>query len=407
MSDPFAGINNQLTTAGDSARNQAKEMALEARRKIFEKKKTIEEGLSGFKAITGGKKIGGVLAKKYEPIIKREAKAGWEQFKSKWSEQLERRPRLSDIRMKPIDEIEDEDETGAEGAGADATTGATQATEGAGADAGAGAGATTASQATAGAGLDEADLDADAVSGSGTLGTAASADSVAAENATAAAAREAIAPALKTDYNLERFARIANMRRAGNIEKGMSEEDADGDYFNFIEQKRNIYNGKQALQQQAKQRAEQAAEQEAQNAEQEAQNAGGTTALDESGLQADASVVSITNADAVVAGGSAAAGEAATAALAAEKAAAELAAKKLAEKLALKTAGKDLAEVGGDEEVGSLLDSTGILAPLGVLVGLAGLGIAARDAKKLMPQQKQSENLGDQIGGTSYQAGIN
>ena len=394
MSDPFAGINNQLTTAGDSARNQAKEMALEARRKIFEKKKTIEEGLSGFKAITGGKKIGGVLAKKYEPIIKREAKAGWEQFKSKWSEQLERRPRLSDIRMKPIDEIEDEDETGAEGAGADATTGATQATAGA-------------APATASAGLDEADLDADAVSGSGTLGTAASADSVAAENATAAAAREAIAPALKTDYNLERFARIANMRRAGNIEKGMSEEDADGDYFNFIEQKRNIYNGKQALQQQAKQRAEQAAEQEAQNAEQEAQNAGGSTALDETGLQADASVVSITNADAVVAGGSAAAGEAATAALAAEKAAAELAAKKLAEKLALKTAGKDLAEVGGDEEVGSLLDSTGILAPLGVLVGLAGLGIAARDAKKLMPQQKQSENLGDQIGGTSYQAGIN
>ena len=394
MSDPFGGINNQLTTAGDSARNQAKEMALEARRKIFEKKKTIEEGLSGFKAITGGKKIGGVLAKKYEPIIKREAKAGWEQFKSKWSEQLERRPRLSDIRMKPIDEIEDEDETGAEGAGADATTGATQATAGA-------------APATASAGLDEADLDADAVSGSGTLGTAASADSVAAENATAAAAREAIAPALKTDYNLERFARIANMRRAGNIEKGMSEEDADGDYFNFIEQKRNIYNGKQALQQQAKQRAEQAAEQEAQNAEQEAQNAGGSTALDETGLQADASVVSITNADAVVAGGSAAAGEAATAALAAEKAAAELAAKKLAEKLALKTAGKDLAEVGGDEEVGSLLDSTGILAPLGVLVGLAGLGIAARDAKKLMPQQKQSENLGDQIGGTSYQAGIN
>ena len=392
MSDPFAGINNQLTTAGDSARNQAKEMALEARRKIFEKKKTIEEGLSGFKAITGGKKIGGVLAKKYEPIIKREAKAGWEQFKSKWSEQLERRPRLSDIRMKPIDEIEDEDEADA---GADAGT--------AGADAG---GATTA-QATAGAGLDEADLDADAVSGSGTLGTAASADSVAAENATAAAAREAIAPALKTDYNLERFARIAATRRAGNIEKGMSEEDADGDYFNFIEQKRNIYNGKQALQQQAKQRAEQAAEQEAQNAEQEAQNAGGSTALDETGLQADASVVSITNADAVVAGGSAAAGEAATAALAAEKAAAELAAKKLAEKLALKTAGKDLAEVGGDEEVGSLLDSTGILAPLGVLVGLAGLGIAARDAKKLMPQQKQSENLGDQIGGTSYQAGIN
>ena len=392
MSDPFSGINNQLTTAGDSARNQAKEMALEARRKIFEKKKTIEEGLSGLKAITGGKKIGGVLAKKYEPILRREAKAGWEQFKSKWSEQLERRPRLSDIRMKPIDEIEDEDEAdaGAEGAGAEgaSTTGAT----------------------ATGAGLDEADLDADATAGSGTLGSAASADSVAAENASAAAAREAITPALKSDYNLERFARIAAARRARNIEKGMNEEDADGDYFNFIEQKRNIYNGKQALQQQAKQRAEQAAEQEAQNAEQEAQQAGGTAGLDESGLQADASVVSITNADAVVAGGSAAAGDAAAAALAAEKAAAELAAKKAAEKLALKAAGrgaKDLGEVGGDEEVGGLLDSTGILAPLGVLVGLAGLAIAARDAKKLMPQQKASENLGDQVGGTSYQAGIN
>ena len=384
MSDPFAGINNQLTTAGDSARNQAKEMALEARRKIFEKKKTIEEGLSGFKAITGGKKIGGVLAKRFEPIIKREAKAGWEQFKSKWSEQLERRPRLSDIRMKPIDEIEDEDEAdaGAEGAGAEGATGATTG---------------------AAAGLDEADLDADATAGTGTLGTAASADAVAAENASAAAAKEAIAPALKSDYNLERFARVAASRRARNVEKGMSEDDADEDYFNFIEQKRNIYNGKQALQQQAKQRAEQAAEQEAQ----EAQNAGGTTALDETGLQADAAAVSITNADAVVAGGTAAAGEAASAALAAEKAAAELAAKKAAEKLALKAAGRVGGEVGGDEEVGGLLDSTGILAPIGVLVGLAGLAIAARDAKKLMPQEKASQQLGDQIGGTSYQSGIN
>ena len=383
MSDPFSGINNQLTTAGDSARNQAAEMALEARRKIFEKKKTIEEGLSGFKAITGGKKIGGVLAKKYEPILRREAKAGWEQFKSKWSEQLERRPRLSDIRMKPIEEIEDEDEADA---GADA-----------------GAGASAAEPATAEAGLDEADLDADATAGSGTLGTAASADAVAAENASAAAARNAIAPALKTDYNLERFARVASARRARNVEKGMSEDDADEDYFNFIEQKRTIYNGKQALQQQAKQRAEQAAEQEAQ----EAQNAGGTTALDETGLQADAAAVSITNADAVVAGGTAAAGEAASAALAAEKAAAELAAKKAAEKLALKAAGRVGGEVGGDEEVGGLLDSTGILAPIGVLVGLAGLAIAARDAKKLMPQEKASQQLGDQIGGTSYQSGIN
>ena len=377
MSDPFAGINNQLTTAGDTARNQAKEMALEARRKIFEKKKTIEEGLSGFKAITGGKKIAGVLQKRFEPIIKREAKAGWEQFKSKWSEQLERRPRLSDIRMKPIEE--DEADAGAEGA-----TGST-------------------AQATAGAGLDEADLDADATAGSGTLGSAASADAVAAENASAAAAKEAIAPALKTDYNLERFARVAAARRARNVEKGMNEDDADEDYFNFIEQKRTIYNGKQALQQQAKQRAEQAAEQEAQ----EAQNAGGTTALDETGLQADAAAVSITNADAVVAGGTAAAGEAASAALAAEKAAAELAAKKAAEKLALKAAGRVGGEVGGDEEVGGLLDSTGILAPIGVLVGLAGLAIAARDAKKLMPQEKASQQLGDQIGGTSYQSGIN
>ena len=396
MSDPFAGINNQLTTAGDSARNQAKEMALEARRKIFEKKKTIEEGLSGFKAITGGKKIGGVLAKRFEPIIKREAKAGWEQFKSKWSEQLERRPRLSDIRMKPIDEIEDEDEAdaGAEGAGA----------EGAQASA---AGATTGATTGAAAGLDEADLDADATAGTGTLGTAASADAVAAENASAAAAKEAIAPALKSDYNLERFARVAASRRARNVEKGMSEDDADEDYFNFIEQKRNIYNGKQALQQQAKQRAEQAAEQEAQQAEQEAQQAGGTTALDETGLQADASVVSVTNADAVVAGGSAAASDAAAAAIAAEKAAAEAAAKEAAKKLALKAAGRVGKEVGGDEEVGGLLDETGILAPLGVLIGLGGLALAARDAKKLMPQQKQSQNLGDQIGGTSYQAGIN
>ena len=219
----------------------------------------------------------------------------------------------------------------------------------------------------------------------------------------AAAARNAIAPALKTDYNLERFARVASARRARNVEKGMSEDDADEDYFNFIEQKRTIYNGKQALQQQAKQRAEQAAEQEAQ----EAQNAGGTTALDETGLQADAAAVSITNADAVVAGGTAAAGEAASAALAAEKAAAELAAKKAAEKLALKAAGRVGGEVGGDEEVGGLLDSTGILAPIGVLVGLAGLAIAARDAKKLMPQEKASQQLGDQIGGTSYQSGIN
>ena len=389
MSDPFAGINNQLTTAGDSARNQAKEMALEARRKIFEKKKTIEEGLSGFKAITGGKKIAGVLQKRFEPIIKREAKAGWEQFKSKWSEQLERRPRLSDIRMKPIEEIEEEDEADA---GAEGATGSTAAST---------------AQATAGAGLDEADLDADATAGSGTLGSAASADAVAAENASAAAARNTIAPALRTDYNLARFGRIAAARRARNIEKGMNEDDADEDMNAFIQQKQNIYNGKLAIQQQAKQLAEKNAQLAEQEAQQEAQQAGGTAGLDETGLQADAAAVSVTNADAVVAGGSAAAGDAAAAAIAAEKAAAEAAAKAAAKKLALKVAGRVGKEVGGDEEVGGLLDETGILAPLGVLVGLAGLAIAARDAKKLMPQEKASENLGDQIGGTSYQAGIN
>lgn len=51
---------------------------------------------------------------------------------------------------------------------------------------------------------------------------------------------------LYTTKGLERFGRIAKARRARNIEKGMSEDDADDDMNAFIQQRQSIYNSQKA-----------------------------------------------------------------------------------------------------------------------------------------------------------------
>ena len=51
---------------------------------------------------------------------------------------------------------------------------------------------------------------------------------------------------LYTTKGLERFGRIAKARKARNIEKGMSEEDADDDMNAFIQQRQSIYNSQKA-----------------------------------------------------------------------------------------------------------------------------------------------------------------
>ena len=89
---------------------------------------------------------------------------------------------------------------------------------------------------------------------------------------------------------------------------------------------------------------------------------------------------------------------------AAEKATAK-AAEKVAAKAAGEATGEEVGEITGTEAIGAALDSTGIGAPLGILIGALGIGLGARQEsakhQPKMPPQPINE------GGATFQAGIN
>lgn len=349
MSDPFARIDNAQTSAGDAARNTAEEKALELKQKTFEKKKTIEEGLSGFKAITGGKAVGKAAVDNLSPYIKQEAKASWNEFKDRWTGELKNRAEgyVKDVASKATERAGEEAPIQMSEIGeiADETAPAVETT--------------SASVAEPASDLIKLLPGEESEAAAAKVGSTLNPFSLGGEGVNpAASASSSLSPIAEATGAEERAAQLSALRV-------------------------QLRTGVDAL------RTQQAA--------------------------INDGISRLGNASRVVTPGNSAADEAATAAKAAEtqagqaaeKQAAEKAAGGAAEKTAATAGGEDTAVVTGEEAVGGFLDDTGILAPLGVLLGAIGLGTAAEEAKKRKPQMNPAMSLGDQVGGTSYQAGIN
>ena len=365
MSDPFSRINNSLTTAGDTARNTDAAQALKAKQAKFKEKKGIEEGLSGFKAIAGVRKIGSAALKNFSPYLKQEAKAGYKQFKDQWSKELEQRaegyikPDTPPIQMGEIGDVE-EDEVAEPAAEAAAPPAAEAA-------------APPAAEAAA-----EPESDATGIlpeevgeAGASKVGSTLNPFKLGGEGAR---------PAASASSKLEPI-----------VEQSAAEDRAAV----FAQQSQEVREGLQTL-----------------KTQQQSINEG---------------LSRLGNSNSVSTPGNSAADEATAAAKQAEQEAGEKADQALADKLAAKTAekagektiestvGEDAAITAGgedaavtlDESVGGFLDETGILAPLGLLIGAVGLGTAVEDAKKKMPKFNPTTAIGDAIGGTSFQSGIN
>tara|TARA_R110000824_G_scaffold365576_1_gene554093 strand:- start:1824 stop:2969 length:1146 start_codon:yes stop_codon:yes gene_type:complete len=381
MSDPFSRINNAQTTAGDTARNVGVAQALEAKQKIFKKKKSIEEGLSGFKAIASVKKIGQSAVKNFEPYIKQEAKAGYKQFKDQWSKELQQRaegyikPDVPPIQMGEIGDVEEEavaePALGALGEPpAPPSIGTSAAEEPA-------SGALGAPPAPP---VEAAEPESDAT---GILPEEVGEAGVSKVGSTLNPFKlggEGARPAASVSSKLEPI-----------VEQSAGEERA----ASFAQQSQEIREGLQTL-----------------KTQQQSINDG---------------LSRLGNSNSVTTPGNSAADEASAAAKQVEQEAGEKADQALADKLAAKTAekvgektlektaGEDAAITAGgedaavtlDESVGGFLDETGILAPLGLLIGAVGLGTAVEDAKKKMPKFNPTTAIGDAMGGTSFQSGIN
>lgn len=348
MSDPFSKINNAQTTVGDSARDAAAEKALELKQKAFEKKKTVEEGLSGFKLITGGKNVGKAAVDNLSPYIKQEAKASWNEFKDKWAGELKSR---AEGYVKNV---------------------ASKVTERAGADA-------PIQMSEIGEIADE---------------TAPAVETTAASVAEPASDLIKLLPGEESEAAAAKVGSTLNPFNLGG--EGVNPAASGASSLSPIAE------------------ASGAEERAAQLGALRVQLRTGLDALKTQQTAINDGISRLGNAGRVATPGNSAADEAAAAAKAAEtqagqaaeKQAAEKAAAGAAEKTAATTAGEDTA-VTGEEAVGGFLDDTGILAPLGVLLGAIGLGTAAEEAKKRKPKMTDAMTLGDQVGGTSYQAGIN
>tara|TARA_R110002033_G_scaffold125732_2_gene167801 strand:+ start:1636 stop:2796 length:1161 start_codon:yes stop_codon:yes gene_type:complete len=90
MSDPFANLQSSYGNIDAEARGKANAVAdqLKKTRQKFKEGKDVEEGFSGVKVLATGKKIIGAAKNNLGKYAKQELKKGFEQFKDKWSEEL-------------------------------------------------------------------------------------------------------------------------------------------------------------------------------------------------------------------------------------------------------------------------------------------------------------------------------
>ena len=90
MSDPFANLQSSYGNIDQEARGKAAEVAdqLKKTRQKFKEGKDVEEGFAGVKILSTGKKIIGAAKNNLGKYAKQELKKGFEQFKNKWKEEL-------------------------------------------------------------------------------------------------------------------------------------------------------------------------------------------------------------------------------------------------------------------------------------------------------------------------------
>lgn len=90
MSDPFANLQSSYGNIDQEARGKATAVAdqLKKTRQKFKEGKDLEEGFAGVKILSTGKKIIGAAKNNLGKYAKQELKKGFEQFKNKWKEEL-------------------------------------------------------------------------------------------------------------------------------------------------------------------------------------------------------------------------------------------------------------------------------------------------------------------------------
>ena len=90
MSDPFANLQSSYGNIDQEARGKAAAVAdqLKKTRQKFKEGKDVEEGFAGVKILSTGKKIIGAAKNNLGKYAKQELKKGFEQFKNKWKEEL-------------------------------------------------------------------------------------------------------------------------------------------------------------------------------------------------------------------------------------------------------------------------------------------------------------------------------
>ena len=356
MSDPFANINNNLGGIASAAQGRAGAVAsqLAEERKKFKKGKEIEEGFSGGKVFLTGKQIVKSAKDNLGKYAKQEFKKGFQQFKDKWGEELQNRvegykpssdPRALDPWSNSATNTGEASEDSGQLASQDV-----EPTEEL-------AGILSKGQQRLNQGED---VFREGYEG-GVEGTPSGEENLA--SGTGKLFRESDKPNSKEDMLSEEH---ENMNDNEGLAKALPEDNLENGEFGTPESA--------GLTAEESSRAQELTSQlnsgTANDAEQQATHDGFKDA--ESQVQE--------NAD-----------------------------KALADKLAAKTAEtatEDTAEVGGEEAVGAFLDETGILAPIGLLLGAVGLGTALEDAKKKLPQFSASQ-LVQNNAGSSFQVGIN
>ena len=393
MSDPFSNLQSSYGNLDAEAQGKADAVAeqLKKVRQKFKEGKDVEEGFSGVKVLATGKKIIGAAKNNLGKYAKQELKKGFEQFKNKWKEELKNKvegykkpddPRALD----PWSNDATNTGTASEEAGAEAVS------EGSG-DAEEFASILAKGERRLNEGEDvfRSGYDPEETTGAENLANGAGkllrSSDIESSISTAGAEEPVLADMLVKDAtNLKDKLSVArditndeyeNVMDNTGLAKALPEDDLANGEFGTPETA--------GLTQSELARA---------------------TELDDKLTPPE----STANADNVAEQGLAEKQATEDSLKAGEKATQEQADKaiadKLAEKVAVKGTEDETAEITSEEAIGGFLDDTGILAPIGLLMGAIGGITAMEDRKKKMPTFTANQLKQNQAG-SSYQVGIN
>lgn len=393
MSDPFANLQSSYGNIDQEARGKAAAVAdqLKKTRQKFKEGKDVEEGFAGVKILSTGKKIIGAAKNNLGKYAKQELKKGFEQFKNKWKEELKNKVEGYKKPTNPRDLdpwSNDATNTGVESeeAGAEAVS------EGSG-DAEEFASILAKGERRLNEGEDvfRSGYDPEETTGAENLANGAGkllrSSDIESSISTAGAEEPVLADML--------------VKQATNLKDklGVARDITNDEYENVMDNtglakalpEDNLANGEFGTPETAGLTQSELAR---------------ATELDDKLTPP----TSTANADNVAEQGAAEKQATEDSLKASEKLTQEQTDKALADKLAEKVAVKgtedETAEITSEEAIGGFLDDTGILAPIGLLMGAIGGITAMEDRKKKLPTFT-AKQLVQNNAGSSYQVGIN